>query len=90
MVSTDRIKISNDRKTVEIRQLEESDTALYSSMVESGGGNFGNYTEITRYWLMVRGNETFLSLHSCQQGGKTRKYLISYIFHAELSTFHQN
>ena len=51
MVSGDRIRISGDRdKTVEIRRLEESDTALYSAMIHTAGG-----LEITRHWLVVRG-----------------------------------
>ena len=51
MVSGDRIRISGDRgKTVEIRRLEESDTAMYSAMIHTAGG-----LEITRHWLVVRG-----------------------------------
>lgn len=51
MVSGGRIVISGDRgKTVEIRRLEESDTALYSAMIHTAGG-----LEITRHWLVVRG-----------------------------------
>ena len=51
MVSGSRISISGDRgKTVEIRRLEESDTALYSAMIHTAGG-----LEITRHWLVVRG-----------------------------------
>ena len=51
MVSGGRISISGDRgKTVEIRRLEESDTALYSAMIHTAGG-----LEITRHRLVVRG-----------------------------------
>ena len=51
MVSGGRIRISGDRgNTVEIRQLEESDTAMYSAMIHTAGG-----LEITRHWLVVRG-----------------------------------
>lgn len=54
MVSNDRIKISNDGKTIEISRLEEEDTAMYSSMIHTAGG-----LEITRHWLVVRGKDAF-------------------------------
>ena len=54
--SDPRFVISNEGKTLEIRQLQESDTALYSSMIQTEGG-----LEITRHWLVVRGKETFKS-----------------------------
>lgn len=65
MVSGDRIRISGDRgKTVEIRRLEESDTAMYSAMIHTAGG-----LEITRHWLVVRGcdvNEKEIDFNGCQ------------------------
>ena len=53
MNPSDRVVISNGGKTIEIRQLENADTALYAFMIQTEGG-----LEITRYWLVVRGNET--------------------------------
>ena len=51
MVSGGRISISGDRgKTIEIRRLEESDTAWYSAMIHTARG-----LEITRHRLVVRG-----------------------------------
>ena len=51
MVSGGRISISGDRgKTIEIRRLEESDTAFYSAMIHTARG-----LEITRHRLVVRG-----------------------------------
>lgn len=53
---SDRFVISDRGKTLKINQLEESDTALYSSTIQTEGGS-----EITRHWIVVKGKETFKS-----------------------------
>lgn len=66
--SDPRFVISNEGKTLEIRQLQESDTALYSSMIQTEGG-----LEITRHWLVVRGchvNEEEIELNGCETACK--------------------
>ena len=50
MYENDRITISGDRRKLVISHLIESDTALYSSEVQTTGG-----LEITQYWLVVQG-----------------------------------
>ena len=69
MVSGGRIIISGDRdKTVEIRRLEESDTALYSAMINTTGG-----LKITRHRLVVRGGYFILVPRGRAPFGQHRK-----------------
>lgn len=65
---SDRFVISDGGKTLKINQLEESDTALYSSTIQTEGGS-----EITRHWIVVKGcdvNEKKTELNGCEKSCK--------------------